>query len=765
MDVFERLRSVEALKGFDDDAVQRLADQAWVAEYSSGQQILRLGQEVEAIGVVVSGRVDVVVPTGEGERETLVPEGQLFGEMSLLTGEPAIADVVAAVPSRVVHVPHAALTQEIGRAPAAARSLARLLTERLVRRGSDPAEQAALDEARRTAAPPGEGRGARNVLVLNLGSSSIKYALFAGEERLARGVVERVGLAGMRLMHRGPAGKVVRKLGATDHEAGLKVVLELLTDAEHGAIERLEDLHAVGHRAVHGSVRFTEATVVDDEVKEELRRASVLAPLHNPLNLKGIEVMEQLLPAGVAQVAVFDTAFHMTMPEHAYRYALPRELADQRHLRRFGFHGTSHKYVSRTACAALGKPPASLRMITCHLGNGASITAVDHGRSVDTSMGLTPLEGLVMGTRSGDLDPGLILHLLNSGQTVDEIDRLLNKESGLLGLSGLSADMRELELAADQGDPGALLAIQVFCYRLRKYIGAYTAVMGGLDALVFAGGIGERSAGVRSRICQGLKCFGVELDADRNAVGAVAGELAASISRAEAAVSVLVVPTDEEGMIAGETLRAINRGGATEVLKARRDRPIRIGVSAHHVHLCQAHVEQLYGAGHTLTPRNELSQPGQFACEETVDLVGPKGRVERVRILGPERPETQVEISRTEEFKLGIDAPIRASGNVAGTPGLTMVGNAGEVALEQGVICALRHIHISPENALAYGLRDRDVVRVEVAGERSLIFGDVLVRVDPSFTLEMHIDTDEANAAEIDTGMTCTIDSIQRRGA
>jgi acetate kinase len=765
MDVFEVLRSVGALEGFDDDALRRLAERAWVEDYSSGQQILVLGQRVEAIGVVVFGQVEIAALGAGGGAPVPVPEGQLFGEMSLLTGEPAIADVVARSSSRVVHVPHDALTSEIGRAPTAARQLARLLTDRLVRRGGDPIEQAAIDEARRTVVPAPTPREREIVLVLNLGSSSIKYALISGNERLARGIVDKVGRPGARLSHRGPAGKIVREIAGADHEAGLRVVFEALVDSEHGALERLEDLTAVGHRAVHGGERFTEATVIDDRVKDELRRASALAPLHNPINLLGIELGEKLLPSGIPQVAVFDTAFHMTLPEHAYRYALPRDFADQRGLRRFGFHGTSHKYVSRTACAFLGEPPAALRMITCHLGSGASITAVDHGRSVDTSMGLTPLEGLVMGTRAGDVDPGLILHLLREGIASEEIDELLNERSGLLGLSGISSDMRELERAADRGDTGALMAIQVFCYRVRKYIGAYTAVMGGLDALVFTGGIGEHAAGVRSRICQGLGCFGVRLDQTRNRETVESGEPAHPISAADSAVTVLVVPTDEEGTIAGEALRAIRRSCTAEVLAARRDRPIPIGVSAHHVHLCQEHVEALFGTGHRLTPRNELSMAGQFACEETVDLIGPKGRVERVRILGPTRSRTQVEIARTEEFQLGIDAPIRASGDVEGTPGLILVGSAGRLDLEEGVICALRHIHISPENALAFGVRDRDVVRVEVAGERSLIFGDVLVRVDPAFTLEMHIDTDEANAAEIDTGMTCTIDSIQRRGA
>jgi len=755
------LRAAAALADFDDEAIARLAAAARVVDCSTGQVVVRVGERIESLGVVESGRLAVALPGGARIELTA---GEVFGEMSLLTGEPAIAEITAAAPGRVVHVPHDDLTREIGRRPLAARSLARLLTERLTRRATDAGERTALDRARHTAIPGADGgaEDERPVLVLNLGSSSIKYALFLGERRRAGGLVDRIGMDGSRILHRGPAGEIERRRAIGDHEAGLRAVLDLLTDPEHGPLERLEQLAAVGHRAVHGGTRFTEATMVDDEVIEEMRRVSVLAPLHNPLNLLGIELCRGLLPPGVPQVGVFDTAFHMTMPEHAWRYALPRDFADQRMLRRFGFHGTSHKYVAETACRFLGRPSRSLELVTCHLGNGSSVTAVDHGRSVDTSMGLTPLEGLVMGTRSGDIDPGLVLHLLGEGLTREELDELLNKRSGLLGLSGMSSDMRELEAAADAGHAGALLAIQAFCYRVRKYIGAYAAAMGGLDAVVFTGGIGENAAGIRSRICQGLGFLGVELDPELNQ-GRTRGAEPLVVSTEGSAVTVLVIPTDEEGAIAAETRQALARSGVIDVLRARRDQPIPVAVSAHHVHLSPEHVEALFGPGHALTPLRELKQKGHFAAEETVDLIGPKGRVERVRVLGPERPETQVEISRTEEFKLGIDAPIRASGDLADSPGLLLRGAAGEVRLERGVICALRHIHMSPEHALAYGIHDRDVVRVQLAGERSLIFGDVLVRVHPGWTLEMHIDTDEANAAEVMPDTTCTIESIQRR--
>lgn len=763
MDILSALQTCEVLSGFDAPALERLAADARTLDCSSGQMILRRGHEASFLGLVVSGMVSVILPDEEQAAPIPLGPGAVFGEMSLLTGEPAVADVVASAPSRIVSVPHASLTRELAQDPLAARPLARLLAQRLARRNADEREQALVEGARQVDRARATGRSREGtVLVLNCGSSSVKYALVQGGDRTAGGVVERIGLPAPLQKHDGPRGRFQREIGGRDHEAAIAAVLELLTDAEHGVLGHLSEITAVGHRTVHGGERFTEATLVDEGVKEELRRCSVLAPLHNPVNILGIEVCERLLP-GVPQVAVFDTAFHMTLPEHAYRYSIPRDVAAEHRVRRYGFHGTSHKYVSRVAAAFMGKAPGDLKVVTCHLGNGASCAAIDHGRSVDTSMGMTPLEGLVMGTRSGDVDPGLLLHLLRQGMSPEDLDAMLNQRSGLLGLSGISSDMRELEAAADRGEPGALLAIQVFCYRVRKYIGAYTAAMGGVDALVFTGGIGENGVGVRSRVCQGLACLGIELDEARNRAPMPPGERARDVATPGSRARVLVVPTDEEGMIAAETTHALERYHVAGALELRRDRPIPIGVSAHHVHLTQDHVERLFGPGRRLTVKSPLSQPGQFACEEAVDLVGPKGRVERVRVLGPVRKQSQVEISRTEEFKLGIDAPIRASGDLGGSPGITLVGPAGEVRLEEGVICALRHIHMSPEDALTFGVRDRDVVRVRVEGERSLVFGDVLVRVHPDFRLEMHIDTDEANAAEVGPGLSATLDSVQHR--
>jgi acetate kinase len=378
-------------------------------------------------------------------------------------------------------------------------------------------------------------------------------------------------------------------------------------------------------------------------------------------------------------------------------------------------------------------------------------------------MGLTPLEGLVMVTRSGDIDPAIVTHLMRKGLSADEIDHLLNRESGLKGLSGLSGDTREIADAANAGDRKAMLAAETFTYRLRKYIGAYYAALGGLDVLVFTGGIGENAAGVRSMACQDLWSLGILIDAVKNR--AVRGPLdgVIDISHPDSKVKVLVIHSDASRMIARETIRILGYEQITQQIQASQI-PIPIGVSAHHVHLSQEHVEQLFGQGHELTPKAPLAQPGQFAAEERVRLIGPRGTIDRVRVLGPARDETQIEISRTEGYVLGINAPIRMSGDLTGTPGLNLEGPEGRVEINEGVIYAHRHIHMRPTDARRFGLQDRDVVRVRVEGDRELIFGDVVVRVSPQYALEFHLDTDEANAAELNSGDIAYLESIQKRG-
>ena len=559
-----------------------------------------------------------------------------------------------------------------------------------------------------------------NVLVINCGSSSVKYTLIEPDSRhvLMTGKVDRVGE------------------GKSHSEAVTEVLAGL------GA----HTIDAVGHRVVHGGEAFSDAIVIDKDVIGAIEACIPLAPLHNPVNLAGIKAAREALP-GVPHVAVFDTAFHHTLPRRARTYAIDQDVAQRAGIRRYGFHGPSHKFVAREAAQFMGVPLAQLRLVTCHLGNGASCCAIEHGRSVETSMGMTPLEGLVMGTRSGDIDPGAMIHLMRAeGLGPDELDDLLNKRSGLKGLSGHSNDLRDLSDRAEAGDDPARLAIACFSHRVRKYIGAYAAVMGGLDAVVLTGGIGENAVAMRRRILQRLEFLGVTLDEDRN-FDCRAGETArvVEISADYSPVRALVVATDEQLMIAEETAKLV--GGRHAV---RSPGPIPIAISARHVHLTEETFQQLFGEGSELTPRKPLSQPGQFAAEETVNLIGPRRRLDGVRILGPLRPKNQVEISRTDEFFLGVDAPVRASGKVTGSAPITLEGPKGTVHLNEGLICAWRHIHMTPEDAEAYGVENGDEVAVAViAGPRELVFGDVLIRVKSSYALEMHIDTDEANAAEL----------------
>lgn len=400
------------------------------------------------------------------------------------------------------------------------------------------------------------------ILVLNSGSSSLKYQLIESEteEVIAKGIAERIGLAeGLLKYESADNGKKEIQVDIADHDAAMDLVFEVLTDPNEGAISDVSEIAAVGHRVVHGGEMFSQSTIITNETLAEIDKVSHLAPLHNPPNIMGIRACRRLMP-GVPQVAVFDTAFHATIPKYAYVYALPYYLYTDYGVRRYGFHGTSHRYVTRRAtkflAAERGADPDTLKLITCHLGNGVSITAIVGGKVVDTSMGMTPAEGLVMGTRSGDVDPAILLFVQKAlGMTADDVDNMINKESGLLGISGKSSDMRDIEDLAIQGDERASLALEIFCYRVRKYIGQYAAAMGGLDAIVFTGGIGENSPVVRAKSTRGLEFMGVEIDPEENRTAR--GET--DISTADAAVRVLVIPTNEERMIARETADVMAR--------------------------------------------------------------------------------------------------------------------------------------------------------------------------------------------------------------
>jgi len=390
------------------------------------------------------------------------------------------------------------------------------------------------------------------ILVLNCGSSSIKYKLFDMDTHavMVQGGVEKIGLPDAFLQIKLADGEKVKiEQPMPEHTVGIQLILNSLVDEKIGCITSLDEIQAVGHRVVHGGEKFNQSVVITPEVKEMIVKCVELAPLHNPANLKGIEAVETALP-GVPQVAVFDTAFHQTMPDEAYMYAIPYELYEKYAIRRYGFHGTSHRYVSARVCEYLGIDPLKSKIVTAHIGNGGSCTAVMNGKSVDTSMGLTPLEGLVMGTRAGDMDLGAATYIMEKeGLSTAEFSNLMNKKSGLMGVSGVSSDARDIDAAVNEGNKRADLARRMFIYRVKKYIGAYAAAMNGVDVIVFTGGIGENDAYIRAEIIKGLTYLGIEFDESKNAVR---GE-ERLLTTADSKVKVCIIPTDEEWMIASDT--------------------------------------------------------------------------------------------------------------------------------------------------------------------------------------------------------------------
>jgi acetate kinase len=573
--------------------------------------------------------------------------------------------------------------------------------------------------------------GSSRILTINAGSSSVKFSVFDTE-------------ANTQLFH----SEIERVASVEETVRGIPALLQA-----HGITE----LDAIGHRVAHGGAKFREPQIIDATVIKDIEDCVPLAPLHNPPALAGIKVAAAAWP-GVPQIAVFDTAFHQTIPERAFTYAVP-EAWRKAGVRRYGFHGTSHKYVMLRVAEELKTPATELRIISCHLGNGASVCAIERGVSVDNSMGMTSLEGLVMGTRSGDVDPGIFAYLKRTlGLSVEQVEDALYKESGLAALSGLGNDMRDIEKQAAEGNKKAQLAIQVYAYRARKYIAAYAGVMGGVDVIAFTGGIGENSASMRKRICERLDYFGLDFDEDKNINVKLTDSEAPQIQADNSRVRVIVTPTREQWMIAQEVTRILSFKkmpvGLSAIASATAEAlpPIPIAVSAHHVHLTKGAVEQLFGKGYQPRIRNNLSQPGFWAAEETIDVIGPRGEITHMRFLGPCREANQIEITETDAYKLGVDVPVRLSGNTKGTPVVTLRGPAGSIQTE-GLIVAKRHIHMNSKDAEIRGLKQGDQVEVEVqGGERELIFRDVVIRVDPRFVTEMHIDTDEANAAHIEHG-------------
>ena len=762
------LEQVRLFEHFPADKVEEIVSQGQLATYEGNEAILETGDDSKYIGVLITGHAEISVTDNIGTRSVLsqLAPGDVFGVMSILTGDKLAADVIAGNRCYVLLIPQAVFNSHILTNPRAVAYLSRLLLDRMRNMSLDivagqPAGAAKSDDPYALSlinGTPGK------VLALNVGISQIHFGVYDTKDLGSdvQGIIDNSDPAvSCVTVNVGTQTKtqVREPFPLTELFRVMSEATRLLGDvfAFHP-----EDVVAVGHRVVHGGSKFSSAVVISPNVIADIEALSVFAPLHNPVNVEGIRMAMQQLP-GVPHVAVFDTAFHQTLPPYAYLYGLPYDLYKQEGIRRYGFHGTSHRYVSLKSAEVVQRPLGELEIISCHLGIGASVCAIDHGRSVDTSMGMTPADGLIMPSRSGSIDPAVMIHLMeHHHMSPEELSRLINTGSGLKGISGISSNIHDIETAASNGHHRALLAHKAFCYQVRKNIGAYVAAMGGIDVLAFTGEVGESSATVRSLACQGLGYMGIKLDEEKNRnLGSFGSH--AVISADDSPVTILVINNDDERLVAWETLRSIERNQLLLEARAEEAPAIPIEISAHHVHLCQADVDKLFGEGHQLTPEHELSQPGQFACAEKVHLVGPKGRIANVRVLGPTRKETQVEIAMTEQFKVGIQPPIRESGDLTNTPGITLEGPAGSTVIERGVICAQRHIHMTPEDARRFRVRDKYVVRVRIEGERELIFGDVVVRVNPAYRLAMHIDTDEGNAANIRTGMQGYIEEIQSR--
>ena len=761
------LEQVRLFENFPADKVEEIVIKSRLATYEGNEAILETGDEGRSIGVMISGHAEISMTDNTGTRAviTQLGVGDVFGVMSLLTGDRIVADVIAGNRCFVLMIPQDVFNTHILTNPKAVGYLSRLLADR-TRAMSVDLVTAQANAIVRSADPyalslttnePGK------VVVLNVGISQIHFGIYDTEESGAdvHGIIDhadqQVTLITVKV---GTQQKTIEHAPFKLSDL-FKVMQEATALLGNHFTFHPEDVTAVGHRVVHGGNKFSSSVVITPSVIADIEELSVFAPLHNPVNVAGIRVAMKQFP-NVPQVAVFDTAFHQTLAPYAYLYGLPYDLYKQHGIRRYGFHGTSHRYVSLKSAEVLKRPLGELEIVSCHLGIGASLCAIDHGRSIDTTMGMTPSDGLIMPSRSGSIDPAVMIHLMEKHHmSPEQLSTLINSESGMKGISGISSDIHEIEEAAADGHHRALLAHKAYCYQVRKNIGAYVAAMGGIDVLAFTGDVGETSATVRSLACQGLEFMGIKLDEEKNRnVGSI--ENFVIISADDSPVTIIVVANDDERLVAWETLRAIERNALLQAANAE-ELPIPVEISAHHAHLSQADVEKLFGPGHQLTPMHELSQPGQFACEEQVHLVGPKGRIAKVRVLGPTRKETQVEIAMTEQFKLGVQPPIRQSGDLAGTPGVTLEGPYGTSVIERGVICAQRHIHMTPEDAMRFHVRDNYVVRVRIEGERQLIFGDVVVRVNPAFRLAMHIDTDEGNAGNIQTGMLGYIEEIQSR--
>lgn len=757
------LRGQPLFADFSPDELDDTIRHSELRVYRPGEKIIHVGQAGSFLGVMLEGIARAQVGGADGRVTVLgeIAEGGYFGEISLVSGDPTTADIVAVTPCKILQIPHMVMSEALSSHPDAMRHMAKTITERLRHRAQ--AEGPVAEPIAPTQPMAAELVGAARILVVRCGDERLQYEYYDTDNEMNNvgGVIEGLGSDHAEHISRGLRWDESTSVAPT-LEAAAEAILTQLSSGPRAVLEDCRQLSAIGHRVAHGGDKYDHPVVFDQAVADDISEyASGLCP-DNRACLAAIQAFAKLL-ADTPQVAVFETAFFAGMPPRAFTCPVPYEWYEAYGIRRYGQHGLAHQYAAQAAALHLQRPLSQLNLLVCNLGPYPSVSAICRGRAVDVTAGLTLLGGLPGAITSGDLDPGLAAcaaQLL--GVAPAQIERALGEHSGLLGISGVSGDLEDLCALEQSGDGRATLALEVFCYGLQKCIGGYLAVLGQTDAIVFTGPAGVRLPELRTRICCDLASLNVKLDQQMNLeVGADARETS-DISEPRAAPRIVVVPPSDPRMIAAGAAQAIGQGQVCAAILVGR-RPIPIGISVRHVHLSREHVNILYGPGHQLTFRTPLTQPGQFACEETVNLMGPKGKVARVRVLGPERPATQVEVSRTECFSLGLQAPIRMSGVLHNTPGVCMEGPQGSVEIHEGMICAARHLHVSPEQALMLGLRDKDEISVHVEGERALVFSEVIVRVHPEYRLDMHIDTDEANAARLDQGAVGYIQSVDVR--
>jgi acetate kinase len=588
------------------------------------------------------------------------------------------------------------------------------------------------------------------ILTLNTGSTSLKFALYDIEARVRnpiKGAYSSINTKDHSLSFELEFDKTA-SIRAITNANSVKKVLEnlflLLSDFN------LTSIHAIGHRVVHGGPQSHSALIINEYLINEIKKFEIFCPLHTPAVLEGIEIANTLWP-DATKIAVFDTSFHQTIPEFASTYAIPKKWRELG-LKKYGFHGISHQWAANKIIEEFPERFNNLKVISCHLGSGASMCAIQNGISIDNSMGASPLDGLIMNSRPGDLDPSIIPIISQTLELrIGDIYRTLFSECGLTALTGVS-NFSLIESLANDGNIEANNALKMYAYRIKKYLGSYIAIMGGLDCLIFTGGIGENSTIIRSLVCEGLSNLGITIDNFKNDNVFIGNSKAAPINCDSSKVKVFVLTSNEQAVIAMETNNLLSNHPIS-LSAFNNPEFIPVSVSARHIHLSNADLDCLFGDGYKLHKLHDLYQPGSWAAVETVSLIGPRDTIENVRILGPTREKTQIEISKSDAIHLGIDVPIRPSGDLVDTPYILVKGVHAYIRTD-GLIIASRHIHTNPDDANRIGLCDGKKVCVSITNSnRKLVFKDVLVRVSERFKTEMHIDTDEANAGDISYGI------------